>query len=178
MYLAVTIPEDLLGRLRAGARKLVLAVVIGPQREWEGEESARFCRVCRLLDTIGWQPGEVGPEVMIDIADHALALHEALVRALRDAVIELHALERGERQDGIREFAELVDAASRLDGGRDIHARRRSDQAEAPLADVALADDYGPCAPWRGGGRPRGRLPGLSLLAGAARRRERGCPVA
>ena len=76
MHLAVTIPEELLTRLRAGAHNVVLAPIMEPvERGPHNILSARFKRACALLDVIGWQSGETCGEIVIDMFEHAPALH-------------------------------------------------------------------------------------------------------
>jgi hypothetical protein len=103
MQFAMTIPEDLLTRLRAGALDVLLAPIM--QSVETGPHSVlspRFKRVCALLDVIGWHPGETGAEVVIDMIEHAHALYDALGYALNDA---LRDLRRAERVDAL--MAEL-----------------------------------------------------------------------
>ncbi|HEX4114357.1 MAG TPA: hypothetical protein VHY18_00605 [Solirubrobacteraceae bacterium] len=90
MHFAVTIPEELLSRLRAGAFDVLLAPIM--QSVETGPHSIlspRFKRACALLDVIGWQHGETGEEVVIDMIEHAPALHDALGYALNDALRDL-----------------------------------------------------------------------------------------
>jgi hypothetical protein len=51
---------------------------------------------CALLDVIGWQPGETGDEVVIDLIEHAPALYDALGCALNDALRDLRRAERAD----------------------------------------------------------------------------------
>jgi hypothetical protein len=184
MYLAVSIPEDLLGRLRAGAQKALLAPIMQPGEEWDRERSSRFARVAALLNVLGWQAGEAGEEMVIDLNEHALALHEALLCALHAALAEQRQAERqheytnnaGER---VRSFAALIDAASRERAREDVRVRRLSDEAEALAAELEVeAVPAMTSIPFGLTGRRRGRLPRLRLadlpLLLAARRRARG----
>jgi hypothetical protein len=103
MQLTVTISEEVLARLRAGALDVLLAPIM--QSSETGPHSIlspRFKRACALLDVIGWQPGETGQEVVIDLIEHAPALYDALGYALNDA---LRDLRRAERTDAL--MAEL-----------------------------------------------------------------------
>jgi hypothetical protein len=126
MYLATTIPEDLLGRLRDGATDVLLAPILEPgKRTWHGGPCERFLRAAALLEEIGWQSGEAGDEIVIDLFEHADALRDALGYALPDALRDLREAEA--TRSRIREGAAC--AHHRSSARRS--ARRRSSRAAA-----------------------------------------------
>jgi hypothetical protein len=96
MHLALTIPKELLARLRAGALDVLLATIM--QSVETGPHSIscpRFNRAWALLDVIGWQDSEAAREpVVIDMIEHASALYDALNYALNDALRDLRETER------------------------------------------------------------------------------------
>jgi hypothetical protein len=108
MNFVVTIPEDLLARLRAGAFDFLLVHILESDgRAFEDVLYPRMERVCALLDQIGWQAGDAGEEVVIDIFEHAAALYDALSFALGEARRDLREAEgrrvcAGEGRAGLR----------------------------------------------------------------------------
>jgi hypothetical protein len=96
MHFAVNIPEELVTRLRAGALDVLLAPIMeSVEGRPCGVLSSRSKRACALLDVIGWHSGEAGgEEVLIDMIEHAPALHDALSYALKDALRDLREAER------------------------------------------------------------------------------------
>jgi hypothetical protein len=115
MHLSVTIPEELVNRLRAGALDVVLAPIREPlEQARQGIRSPRFKRTSALLDVIGWQAGEAGEEVVIDMIEHAPALYEALSYALGDALRDLRKAERARgcacaSTAGLCEYAAVIE---------------------------------------------------------------------
>lgn len=126
MHLAVTIPEDLLGRLRDGAIDVLLAPILEPdERAWQGGLCERFLRASALLDEIGWEPGEAGDEIVIDLFEHADALRHALGYALQDVLRDLREAEAARSR--VRRAA---DCSHRRSPARRL-VRRRSSRAAA-----------------------------------------------
>jgi nitroreductase len=160
MYVATTIPEDLLDRLRAGAQRALLEPIMA-KRPWQGELRCRFRRTAALLDVLGWEPGEAGSEITIDIHEHALALYEALICALHGALDELRTA--GRPQDwagdalppGLCGFAALIDAADLERARRDPRVLRFHQEAEALVDELERAGAEFP--PRRPPGRHSGR---------------------
>lgn len=128
MYVATSIPEDVLDWVRRGARGILLeplASLRGFAEHDPESVSGEFaellvCQVTRLtclLDTVGWSPAAGVPEAMIDLEEHGLALCEALSEAMRLVTVELdeaspvaHARIRGSVAPLVA-FAKLVEAA-------------------------------------------------------------------
>lgn len=152
MYVAATIPEDVAERLRLGARRVGIERLISlsevveqgcdEQSERGGMLRARFARACDLLDVIGWGPGEAGPEVMVDVDDHRLALYESLIGAVRLALCEIRstdAMTRARTRKGVlalSAFASLLRSASVMLGGHDRRLSTLEHQAGDLLADL------------------------------------------
>lgn len=104
MYIAATIPEDVLESVRAGARGVLLEPLASLRElaEHDFESVSRehaellvgqVVRLVGLLDVVGWSPGAAVPETTIDIEQNGLALCEALSEAMRLATVELDEAE-------------------------------------------------------------------------------------
>jgi hypothetical protein len=100
MYISRTIPEDVLGRVRNGARDALLEPlaslgVLAEQdpecahRPYTNELLGQIERLVCLLDGIGWSANACVPETTIDTDEDGLALCEALSEAMRIATVEL-----------------------------------------------------------------------------------------
>jgi hypothetical protein len=128
MYLATTIPTEVLGRLREGARSALLEPLVQyrwrverePERLSPTESDAALTQVCRLaglLNALGWSADDAMPERLLDIADYGPALCEALIEAARAATVELKEAPRSQRGRVIETvlpfcvLAEVVEAA-------------------------------------------------------------------
>lgn len=104
MYIATTIPEDVLESVRAGARGILLEPLASLRElaEHDFESVSRehaellvgqIGRLVGLLDAVGWSPGAVVPETTFDVEQHGLAPCEALSEAMRLATVELDEAE-------------------------------------------------------------------------------------
>jgi hypothetical protein len=100
MYISRTIPEDVLGRVRDGARSALLEPLasLGVLAEHDPERARRpytdellgqISRLVCLLDAVGWSAGAGMPEMTIDTDENGPALCEALSEAMRVATVEL-----------------------------------------------------------------------------------------
>jgi hypothetical protein len=187
MHLSVTIPEDLLNRLRAGAQTALLAPIHEPiDQASQGTLSPRFKRACALLDVIGWQADEAAEEVVIDIAEHTPALYDALSYALGDALRDLREAERSQgcacaSAGGLCGQAAFIGEEDLLRAS-DPCVRRFHEEADALRAELereAAEHTHRSRRPAGGLARLRGWLAGhLSGRSTSARHSGRGCHIA
>jgi hypothetical protein len=124
MYISRSIPEDVLGRVRIGARDALLEPlaclgVLAEQdpecahRPYTNELLGQIERLVCLLDAIGWSAGACLSETTIDTDEDGLALCEALSEAMRVATVELKEAEPIARAR-VRESVEPLSALARV----------------------------------------------------------------
>jgi len=176
MYAVTTIPDEVLDRVRDGARSALIepAVSLRALAEqhpklacftYTDELLARASRAVCLLHTIGWSTeGEVIPEATVDIQEQGPALRDALSEAMRIATLELRHATPSARPLVRRAvlplsaFAATVEAASfeRAGSDPDIHMFRKDRQL---LVDELERDERPGSRP-DGCGCERSRRPG------------------
>lgn len=185
MHLSVTIPEELLNRLRAGALDALLAPIHEPvERARQGILSPRFKRASALLDVIGWQAGEAAEEVVIDMVEYAPALYDALSYALGDALRDLREAERAQscacaRAGGLCGYAAILEEEDLAGARSDPRVRRFHDEADALMAELDReAAEHRSRRPADRLAGLRGRLADLSFRSPSARRSARRCHIA
>ena len=160
MYLATSIPTDVLIRLRDGARSALLEPLV--QYQWRVEREparirasetdaaiAQVCRLVSLMHALGWTAEEEIPERLLDVADYGPALCEALSEAARVATVQLREAPPDERERvavavlPLCAFAEVLEAACLELAGREpvlqealqiLLAELESDGPDAPPA--------------------------------------------
>jgi hypothetical protein len=187
MHLSVTVPEELLNRLRAGALDALLAPIHEPvERARQGIVSPRFKRASALLEVIGWKAGESAEEVVIDIVEHAPALYDALGYAFKDVLRDLRAAERAQccacaSAGGLCGHAVFIDEEELVRARRDPRVRRFHEEADELMVELdreAAEHSHLSRRPAGGLAALRGRLAGLSRRSTSARRGARGCHIA
>jgi hypothetical protein len=128
MFIARTIPEGVMGRVRSGARGALLEPLAALRELAEhdpGRARSPFTdelvmqidRLVCLLDALGWSAGTGESETTIDIEEDGPALCEALSEAMRVATIQVKEARPKVRRRARRSvlplarFAGLVEAA-------------------------------------------------------------------
>lgn len=160
MYLATTIPTEVLGRLREGARSALLEPLVQyrwrverePERVSPTESDAALAQVCQLaalMHVLGWSADDAMDERVLDVADHAPALCEALSEAARVAAVELKEAPRSERGRVIEAvlplcaLAEVVEAACLEFAGREPAVHEFQEALQILLAALERGDTDG-----------------------------------
>lgn len=128
MYIARTIPEGVVGRVRSGARDALLEPLAAlrelaerdpgrARRSFTDELVMQIDRLVCLLDALGWSAGAGEPETTIDIEEDGPALCEALSEAMRVATVQVKEARPNVRRRVHRSvlplatFAGLIEAA-------------------------------------------------------------------
>lgn len=128
MYIARAIPEDVVGRVRSGARGALLEPLAAlrdlaehdpgrARRPFTDELVMQIERLVCLLDALGWSVGVGEPETTIDIEEDGPAFCEALSEAMRVATVQVKEARPNVRRRVRRSvlplatFAGLVEAA-------------------------------------------------------------------
>jgi hypothetical protein len=128
MYISRSIPEDVLGRVRGGARDALLEPLAAlrtlaehdpgrARHPYTGGLLEQIERLVCLLDAIGWRAGASVSETAIDINQDGPALCEALSEAMRVAVVQIKETRPSShlrvRRSALRlsAFAAVVEAA-------------------------------------------------------------------
>lgn len=152
MYVATTIPQDVLGRLRDGARGALLEPLAKlrwqaehepPVRpEYTNELLAQIRRAVGLLHVLGWSADDATQEMLLDTVDYGPALCEALTEAARSATVELKDAEWSDRAEVVRTvlplsaFAAVVEAACMDRAGRDPGVHLFQESLQVLLAEI------------------------------------------
>jgi len=136
MYIATTIPENVLDRVRSGAHDALrepltaLSELIEHHPDHACTENtnellAQIRRAIGLLHLVGWNVGDAMPERVLDTDDYGPALCEALSEAARVATVELREAAPSDRWEVVQgilplsRFAAVVEAACLERAGRD-----------------------------------------------------------
>jgi hypothetical protein len=155
MQITMTIPENVVGQLRSGARRSLLGPIrvlseIAERRsqverpiECSRAQLKQLVRRCELLDALGWNMEEAFLEATIDLSEHRVALCEALTNALTVAIDEVKAADPvmrrqvGQGLSALYGFAVVIDAVD-VEGAdeRDSRLWELSMQATALLQEL------------------------------------------